>query len=530
MNEKPISNITIVGGGTAGWLAAGLLSTFFRRPDGTPGVDISLIESPDIQTVGVGEATVPAMPRTLEQIGISEAEVMTRCNATFKLAVRFSDWDRDENNQPVEFLNSFDTDPPLQGRNLAAYYTRFGAQRNSAHAGHEFASCYSPVPDLIAQRKGPRPTGLEEYAGSGTFAYHLDAGLFAGLLQEFTVARGVRHIRENVQDVEIDERGFVNALQLEQSGRHPVELVIDCTGFRGLVINKALGEEFVSYGKYLMNDRAMALRIPHDDPTRLDPCTSSTALGAGWVWRVPLYSRLGTGYVYSSKFRSDDEAMTEYMDHLGPAAKGLEPRVIPLRVGQSRRAWVKNCVAMGLASGFIEPLESTAIYSIEMAIRMLFSYFPDTGFDPALAQRYNKKITAFHEEIRDFIVLHYALGNRTDSPYWVTAREDMEIPDSLRENPNIWRHNLPGPHDLDSTQLFGHDTYIMVLIAKGFYRDRPLNNGATVDQAVWDQFIQTMQPDIARMVAAMPSHYDLVTSIRTDGGKYMADEDSGGIL
>jgi tryptophan 6-halogenase len=530
MDSKPISNITIVGGGTAGWLAAALLSAFFRLPDGRAGVKISLIESPDIQSVGVGEATVPAMPRTLSQIGISESEVMTRCNATFKLAVKFSGWDVDENNQPVEFLNVFDSEPPLQGRHLAAYYTRFGALRDTAQSGMDYASSYSPMPDLIAQCKAPRPLGLEEYAGMGTFAYHLDAGLFADLLREFTVARGVEHIQDNVLDVALDERGFVSSLQLEKGGRHPIELVIDCTGFRGLIINKALNEEFVSYSKYLMNDRAMALRIPHDDPTRIVPCTGSTALGAGWVWRVPLYTRLGTGYVFSSKFRTDDEAMREFTDHLGPASDGLEPRVIPLRVGQSRRAWVKNCVAMGLSSGFIEPLESTAIYSIEMAIRMLYSYFPNTGFDPALARRYNARINSFHDEIRDFIMLHYILGNRTDSPYWVAAREEMEIPDSLRENLEIWRQNLPGPHDLDSSQLFDHTTYISVLIAKGFYRNKFINNGTTVDQAAWDAFVGDLKPQIDRMVASMPSHYDLVTSLRSDGGKVMNDDSSGGLL
>ena len=518
MDDQQISRVTIVGGGTAGWLAASLLSRIYRRSDGTSALDISVIESPSIPSVGVGEATVPAMPRILRQLGISERDFFRRCNASFKLCVRFRNWNVDETGQPVEFLNLFDPDPQLAGHDLAGYFTRFGEGRNGAHAGRDFIDTYSAVPRLVAECKGPRQIGVEEFSTAVHYAYHLDAGLFAGLLKEIAQANGVHFIPDDLTDVELDDRGHVAALQLKEGGRHPVELVIDCTGFRSLVLQKALGEPFVPYDKFLLNDRALAVQIPHDDVRQLPPCTGSTALGAGWVWRVPLYNRIGTGYVFSSKFRTDEQAIDEFMTHLGPTAAGAEPRVIPLRIGHARRSWVKNCIAIGLSSGFIEPLESTAIYSIEMAVRWLHSYFPDKSFDPALSDRYNSTINSFYDELRDFITLHFRLNNRTDSDYWIAAREEAEISDSLRENLAVWRHNLPTAYDLKSDHLFNHAVYRLVLIAKGFYRGRQAANSMGLDENLWRGFMREQRHTPDAIADHMPSHYELVTAIRGDGG------------
>lgn len=514
MENPQISKVTIVGGGTAGWLAACLLSRIYRRVDGTPSFDISVIESPSIPTVGVGEATVPAMPRTLMQLGISEKEFFRRCNASFKLGVRFTNWNVDDQGQPIEFLNAFETEPRLHGHDLTAYYTRYGAGRNGYNSGPEFTESHTAVPQLVREFRGPRQVGVDEYASAVHYAYHLDAGLFANLLQETAVSNGVTHIPDDLIDVELDEAGFIAALQLKEGGRHPVELVLDCTGFRSLLLQKALGEPFDSYDRYLMNDRALALQIPHEDVTRMPPCTGSTALGAGWVWKVPLYNRIGTGYVFSSKFRTDEEAVQEFIDHIGPAAKDAEPRIIPLRIGHARRSWVKNCIAMGLASGFIEPLESTAIYSIEMAIRWLHAYFPDRTFDPALADRYNRTVNEFYDELRDFIAVHFHLNNRTDSDYWIAAREGIDIPDSLRENLAVWRRNLPSPIDLRSRHLFDANVYTLVLLSKGFYRGQPVTNSLCLDGESWERFVRDERDSITSLAEHMPSHYDLVSSIR----------------
>lgn len=514
MATRQISHVTIVGGGTAGWMAATLLSRIHRRSDGRPGLAVSVIESPTVAAVGVGEATVPAMPRTLQQLGIREQEFFQRCNASFKLCVRFRNWNVDDTGRPIEYLNIFEDDPLIAGHDLGAYFTRFGKGRAGGDAGVEFTKTFSAVPRLVSECRGPRQIGAEEFSAATNYAYHLDAVAFADLLRETAVANGVVHIADDVVDVEMDDRGFVAALQLERTGQHAVELVIDCTGFRSLILQKALGEPFVSYGEFLMNDRALALQIPHSDVQHLDPCTGSTALGAGWVWNVPLYSRIGTGYVFCSKFRSDEQAIEEFLTHLGPAAAGLEPRVIPIRLGHARRSWVKNCVAIGLSSGFIEPLESTAIFSIEMAIRWLYSYFPDLDFNPALADRYNALINGFYDELRDFIALHFHLNNRTDSDYWITAREDMPVPDSLRENLAVWQSNLPRSYDLKSDHLFSHGVYTLVLIAKGFYRDRAVARNLALEEDTWNDFICQSQEPLGMLADHMPSHYDLVTAIR----------------
>ena len=210
------------------------------------------------------------------------------------------------------------------------------------------------------------------------------------------------------------------------------------------------------------------MQIPHRDPDRLQPYTTSTALTAGWVWNVPLYHRIGTGYVYSSKFKSEDAAIQELLDHLGPIAQGLEPRTLRMRIGRMRRNWVKNVIAIGLSSGFIEPLESTAIYMIEVANRQLFTFWPDTDFAETLSGRFNAVMETLQEEVLDFIVLHYRLSNRSD-PYWLAARHDLPTPDSLKADFERWRYTLPNETDHPEAQLFQHGSSQFCLFGKGFY-------------------------------------------------------------
>lgn len=512
-----VRDITIVGGGTAGWLTALLLGTFCRTSAKDPhALKITLIESPNVATVGVGEATVPAMPRLLQQAGISERDFFKRCNASFKLGVLFDNWNLDRHGRRVAYLNAFNEGPVLGGADAAHHFLKFGAE------GHDFAEVITPALDLARAFKGPRALDAKPYDKGVGFAYHLDAGLFAGLLRDTCVARGVRHIRDDVVDAKTDERGFITALNLKESGAHPVELVIDCTGFRGLLINKVLGEPFVNYGNYLANDRAAAIQVPHADPQKIEPMTRSTALSAGWVWRVPLYNRVGTGYVFSSAHLSDDEACDELLTHLrangSPLPADAAPRIIPIRVGRTRRPWVKNCVAIGLSGGFIEPLESTAIYMIEMSVRWLLSYFPDKDFAEPLSARYNDVAIRLYDEVRDFICLHYALGNRTDSQYWIDAREALDIPDSLAANLELWKRGLPTRYDIGFWQLFSHRVYQTVLLGKkvyetGFAPALP-ETGQNLRRDVWRQYVTGIRRGIDQTVRAMPSHHSLLTALR----------------
>jgi len=510
---EPIKSITIVGGGTAGWLTALLLQSYFARTaTGEAGKTITLIESPNIPTVGVGEATVPGMPRTLRTAGLSEQEFFKTCNASFKLGVLFANWNVDQAGKQIDYVNPFAGPGVIDGIEQAYYYLQYGAD------GQDFTQVFCPQTDLARAFKGPRPLGEKPYTMKVGHAYHLDAGKFANLARDICVARGVRHIREDVVHVEQDERGYVSALQLDQSGRHEVELVIDCTGFRGVIINEVMNEPFISYSKYLANDRALAVQIPHPDPTKIPSMTRSYALGAGWSWRVPLFNRIGTGYVYSSAHRTDEEARDEFVAHLGDTWNGVEPRVIPMRVGRNENAWVKNVVAVGLSGGFIEPLESTAIHMIDTAVRWLATYFPDSDYPEPLRRHYNKLVGSLYDEVRDFICLHYALGNRTDSQYWIDARTELEIPDSLAENLEVWQHALPGAYDLKFDSLFSYGTYQAVLLGKrvydtGFAAPGFMKN-LHLRQDLWQAHLKKARAATDILVGKMADHHTLLLELR----------------
>lgn len=512
---KPIEEVTIVGGGTAGWMTALILQSLLQKnPESATVKRIKLIESPNIPTVGVGEATVPGMPRTLRLADISEREFFRRCNASFKLGVVFDGWNVDRAGKPIKYVNPFSSPPAIQGHNMAIFYAQHGAK------DVDYVQTFSPAVDAWKSCKGPRALGAKPFDSWFGYAYHLDAGLFAKMLCEICTERGVEHVLDDVVDVEQDERGYIAAVHLKETGRHPTELVIDCTGFRGLIVNQVLKEPFVDYSKYLGNDRALAVQIPHKPGAKIEPVTRSTALGAGWSWRVPLFNRIGTGYVYSSAHRSDDEAREEFLTHLGPDHKDADPRVIPMRIGRNRTNWVKNCVAIGLSGGFIEPLESTAIHMIEMGVRYLTAFFPSSDFEDPIRDRYNRKVGELFDEVRDFICLHYALGNRTDSQYWIDARTELEVPDSLAENLELWKYQLAGAHDLKSSHLFDHHTYNAVLLGKQVYQTGygagQLNPAITLPKRMWQNQVKHARKTITALIAQAPDHKALIQDIRGD--------------
>ncbi|MEM1419502.1 MAG: tryptophan halogenase family protein [Pseudomonadota bacterium] len=501
---RPIESITIVGGGTAGWMAATMLDTFLNRRGAGDRVAIRLIESPDTPTVGVGEATVPAMPRTLAQLEIDEREFYKRCNASYKLGVLFNGWNVDESGERMSYINPFNPEPLVRSVPASLYFNRF------AKSGQRYDRSVDLARSLVDAGRGPMLASARDPRARTNFAYHFDAGEFAHLLKDTAVARGVEHVLDHVDDVELDERGFVAALQLRARGRTEVELVIDCSGFRGLIINKALGEPFESYADAMPNDTALAVQIPHAEFDRLEPATRSTALKAGWSWRVPLYHRVGTGYVFSSAHATVEEATREFLDHLGMKEGEVEPRAIKMRIGRTRRPWVKNCVAIGLSSGFVEPLESTAIFAVDMAIRWLCEYFPESDFPEAVSARYNRNLRMMFEEVRDFIALHYRLSNRQDTTYWREVQDPARTPDRLEENLALWSHVLPTPRDLETAHLFPHDTYKAVLFGKGFYEGKRLSRAATLSEAHWREFGKMIDGRRDELMHELPDHRTLL--------------------
>ncbi len=485
---EPLRSITIVGGGSAGWLAAAFLNRFGKAKDAKQGPEITLIESPNIPIIGVGEASLPGMVMLLHQLGISESEFFKQTDATFKVAAHFINWHHDEKGQPAEFLNILNAPPSIDGRQIADYFVSFDSARATASAGMSYVRTFSPVVEIVRGNLAPRRPGQPDFTGEVGYTYHFDATKLAAMLKDVATSRGVKHILDDVDNVNLDERGFVKSLSLRGRGEHPVDLVIDCTGFRGSILQQALGEPFESYADYLLNDRAAVVQIPHKDPRVIAPTTRATGFSAGWNFNIPLTTRVGTGYVFSSKFISDDKAIEELLAYYGDQAKGCEPRIIPIKTGRVRKAWVKNCVALGLSSGFIEPLEATAIFMSDVGVRWLYHFMPTRDFEPELAAGYNRQISRLYEEVRNFVQLHYHLNNRQDSAYWKAAREDVKLSDRFRENLEIWRNTTPQDIDLDSTVLFGAPVYSLVLLAKGFYKDARLATASSLSRSAYERY------------------------------------------
>ncbi|GAB5467144.1 MAG: hypothetical protein Kilf2KO_01740 [Rhodospirillales bacterium] len=509
-----IDQVTIVGGGTSGWLTALILQSFLNRRPDQPPVAITLIESPTVPTIGVGEATVRGITNLFRQLGINEREFMRRCNATFKLAAEFEGWSLDEAGKPVYFLHPFNFPQPLDGVNPAYHFLRYGSIN-----GKKAAEGLTWNQAIITHKKGPRPLGGKDYEAVVSYAYHLDAALFGPFLRETAIERGVTRIEDDVTGGEVDERGHVTALHLERNGEHPVKLVVDCTGFRSIIMQGLLDERFLPYSQHLLCDRAMPMQIPMPEDRPLPSATRATGLSGGWVFRVPLAERIGTGYIYSSRFKSDDEARAELIAHLRkvgdltPEMEDPEPRVIPMKTGRTKRAWVGNCIAIGLSNGFVEPLEATAIYMVESASRWLLNYFPDEGVNPVYAEAFNRRIDGLFDEIRDFLSMHFVTGNRPE-PFWEAARAPGVAPERLMEQLRLWKETLPSDQDMFYKGLFGEWNYLFCLWEKGFF-DResyPLTPMTSLE--TWQRFDRNMQKNAQDLLRALPDHRQLLNEIR----------------
>lgn len=459
--DHTIRNIVVVGGGTAGWLAAAYLDRALNR-EKAGQCQVTLIESTDIDTVGVGEATVPTLRQTMAFLGFDEAEWMVRCNATFKLAIKFVNWSGLPGHEV--FWHPFGKPPSLKGFPLAHYWLK---RKLQGHADSMASSCYSHV-RLCHAQKSPKTVDDPPYEGAVNYAYHLDATLLAAYLKEKTKTRGVRHVVDNVLGVVLDEHGCISHLTTQNSGPLTGDLFIDCTGFRGLLINQALGEPFVSFADALFCDSAIAMRIPASAGQQgIEPYTTATALSAGWTWHIPLFGRSGNGYVYASAFLSKEEAEREFRQYLGPKSEQIDAWHLKMRIGMTRNPWVKNCVSIGLASGFIEPLESTGIYLIELGLYHLISYFPDKQFQPAVIQQYNQVMRHYYEHIRDFIVLHYCTTQREDTPFWRHNKYHPAVPDTLQTKLVLWESMWPLQEELFNPGLFANPSHFCILAGMG---------------------------------------------------------------
>ena len=453
MNRRPlrIRQVVIAGGGTAGWMTAAALSRFL--PTGT--TRIYLIESDEIGTIGVGEATIPPLSDFNHMLGIDEDEFVRETGGSFKLGIEFIDWGRIGQRYFHPFsVFGYDID----GIPFHQYWLKL-KQLGDTHTLDDYTigACAARRAKFIHPNTMDPRSPLSQMR----HAYHIDAGLYAAYLRRYAEARGVIRTEGRIADVKKDpETGFITALRLDDDRRQAGDLFIDCTGFRALLIGESLGTEFMDWSDWLPCDRAVA--IPSERTGEFVPFTQATALSAGWRWRIPLQHRNGNGHVYCSHYLSDDQAVSTLLGSLDGNSLA-EPSLLCFRAGRRREIWRKNCVAIGLSAGFLEPLESTSIHLIQEGISKLIALFPDSDFDPVERDTYNHLQATLFDYIRDFLILHYYATQREDSELWNRVRT-MPIPESLADKLELFRHK--GRFFAHRSDLFALSSWVAVMIGQ----------------------------------------------------------------
>ena len=489
MSDLRIKRVVIVGGGTAGWMAAAVL----RRAMGE-SLQIRVVESDAIGTVGVGESTIPQIRNVNQFLGTDEDAMLRATSGTFKLGIEYNDWVRPGHS----FLHAFgDVGLPLGPLPFQQYWLRRREQ-----SGVEELATYSLN---ATAAKSCRMARIEKVGSSPMagmkYAFQFDAGLYGRMLRTYAEQRGAKRTEGKVVDVRLrGEDGFIEGIVLESGERIDGDLFIDCSGFRGLLIEGALKVGFEDWREWLACDRALAVGSASASPMR--PYTQATARPAGWQWRIPLQHRTGNGHVYCSEFMSDDEATAIFLQSLDGEPLG-DPRPIRFTSGVRRQIWSRNCVAIGLSAGFLEPLESTAIHLIQSGISRLLSLFPDRGFDRAVIDEYNRNTRKEYEQVRDFLVLHYRTTERRDTPFWRRCAA-LPAPEGLRHKLEIF--NSTGQIFRDGEELFTEQSWLQVMVGQGILPRRHHPLADNLPQEKLDAFLGSIRSLIRSAVERMPSH------------------------
>ena len=494
-NEARLENIVIVGGGTAGWMAAAALARTLELP-----VSIRLIESEDIGTVGVGEATVPHLRAFNDTLRIDEVEFVRAVRGTFKLGIQFVDW----GSLGTSYVHGFGTiGHEYRGLPFHQYWTRLHMAGKAQDIGqYSLNTAAAPAGRFISGATDvPKNSPLSQVA----YAYHFDAGLYAQFLRRYAEARGVKRIEGEIVDVTLrGADGFIESVTLKSGAKVSGDLFIDCSGFRGLLIEQALKTGYDDWTHWLPCDRAVA--VPSQKTVAATPYTRSTARSAGWQWRIPLQHRTGNGHVFSSAHTSEAEATSTLMANLDGRALA-EPRVLKFTTGRRRKMWNRNCVALGLASGFLEPLESTSIYLIQSGIARLIHMLPDRHMSATLQSRYNAEAAFEIERIRDFLILHYCATQRRDSEFWKYCAH-MSIPGELDEKIRLFRES--GRFYRNADEMFALTSWVQVMIGQHIV---PTGYHPLVDAVPEHELTQlgeSVRGVIAACVAAMPPHEQFI--------------------
>jgi tryptophan halogenase len=519
-------HIVIVGGGTAGWLTANILNTLLNTP-GQERIRITLIESSQIARIGVGEATIPTLTQTLRDIKIPEATFLARTHATFKHAIKFENWSHlPDSGEVTSYYHPFESFHQFAGEGASSIYSplnhaarlqsidlsTFWLHRSTDDGRDAFAFETGVQPYLCEGGRAPKRVGTQDYEGDVIYAYHTSADDFGDLLAETGQARLINRLIDQVVSAEVSSDGDIQSVRTQNNGTIRGDFFIDCTGFAALLIEKVLKSPFLSYSDYLLCDRAIALPVPHQRG-RLRPYTTSTALDHGWAWQIDLTTRMGAGYVYSSSFIDDDAAEARLRAFIGTQAAEIPARRLRMRIGRRQKFWVRNCVAIGLSAGFLEPLESTGIYLIEAGARLLADFFGGRSTSRAAIDNYNKVLASQFDEIRDFLVLHYCLSKRTDSPFWDEVRKPERVPASLSQKLDLWKNYMPSPvHLPGGNQVFDYRNYQAILFGMGWTLSVPAGRANLRRPTHINEAINAVHASAERALETLPKHEDLLLS------------------
>ena len=480
--------VVIVGGGTAGWMAAAGLSKSLGR-----NIEITLIESDEIGTVGVGEAVIPLIKSFHTLLELDEVEFLRAVNGTIKLGIEFENWGC----LGESYFH------PFGNPGIETWAAQFHHYWLRARAMGETASLEQFSPEASMAHAGKFTLQTEPRLN---YAYHFDAALYAALLRKLSEAWGVRRIEGKVVAVQTrPESGHIASVQLESGERVEGDLFVDCTGFRGLLIEQEMKAGWEDWSHWLRNNRAVAVQSELVAPPV--PYTRSIARSAGWQWKIPLQNRMGNGMVYCSDYISDDKAQKALLDNVEGDTL-TDVRTIRFRTGRRSEQWVKNCVAVGLSSGFLEPLESTSIHLIQNSVLRLVRLFPAAGIEPAEVRQFNAETATEIEQIRDFIILHYKVTERRDSPYWIDCSE-MSIPDHLAHKIELFRSNARAFRD--NTEMFLERSWAAVMLGQGV---EPVGYHPFVDNLTDEQLqglMEQVRGKIAGVVAQSPTHREFLT-------------------
>jgi tryptophan halogenase len=493
MNDNKINKVVIVGGGTAGWMSAALLARI-----GGGGFDIELVESEQIGTVGVGEATIPQIRYLCDALQIPENEFLAKTDGTYKLGIEFVNWAR----LGDRYIHTFgDVGRRLGVLDFHHVWLRAKELGVAGDLGDYSFNTMAAYANKFAHVEKLGDTGL---LGLG-YAFHFDATLVAKLLRMLSEGNGVVRTEGKIGEVRLHpETGFIESVVLEGGTEVSGDLFIDCSGFRSLLLGDALGVEYVDWSHWLPANSAIAVQCEGVEP--LTPYTRSTAHSAGWQWRIPLQNRIGNGHVYSSNYMSDDEAQNILMSNLDGKAV-TEPRQLRFTTGKRQKFWHKNCVGLGLASGFMEPLESTSIHLVQSGLGRLIDLFPTRDFTQVDIDTYNKRTHFEFDSIRDFLILHYHATERDDSDFWNYCRT-MEIPDSLQEKYDLWKSH--GRFFRNEDELFTIPSWIQVLIGQRVVPDDCHGMAKVLTKDNCEDYLAKINSFLTETVGKMPGHREFV--------------------